>query len=74
MGYSHILLQLSPKKPGGHSLKKKIMNNEGCSFSLILVRKKLIPLLFRPPEFVNDLSGVNKLYIDPNRECEWFYL
>lgn len=36
--------------------------------------RKNIPLLFRTPKIVNDLSVVNKLYIDPNWECEWFYL
>lgn len=41
VGYSHTLLQFPPKKPGGHSLKKKnTMNNEGCSFSFILLQKK----------------------------------
>lgn len=39
VGYSHTLLQFFPKKPGGHSLKKKCMINLGCSF-FMLVRKK----------------------------------
>lgn len=63
VGYSHTSLQLSPRYPGGHSLKQ--MFN---SFHISI--KNFYPSLFRPPNLVKDFRWrIKKEINNLNQSC-----